>query len=93
MNDSVKPGDLIVNESALSKLKITEDNLGEKLTLGDETSPITGIVKDFNYASLKEKINGVIMYVADPSGVAENLGNKGALYIRLNATENVFEMV
>lgn len=93
LNDSVKPGDLIINESALGKLRITEDDLGEKLMLGGETSSITGIVKDFNYASLKEKINGVIMYVADPSGVAENLGNKGALYIRLNATENVFEMV
>jgi len=93
LNDSVKPGDLIINESALGKLRITEDNLGEKLMLGGETSSITGIVKDFNYASLKEKINGVIMYVTDPSGVAENIGNKGALYVRLNATQNVFEMV
>lgn len=93
LNDVVKPGDLIINESALSKLRITEDNLGEKLTLGGETSAITGIVNDFNYASLKEKINGVILYVADPSGVAENLGNKGALYIRLSTKENVFEMI
>jgi putative ABC transport system permease protein len=92
LNDSVTSGDLIINESALSKLRLTENNLGEKLMLGGETSSIIGIVKDFNYASLKEKINGVIMYVADPSAVAESFGNKGALYIRLNTGENVFEM-
>jgi len=30
------------------------------------------------------------MYVADPSGVTQNFGNKGALYISLNTKENVF---
>lgn len=93
LNDSVKSGDFVVNESALSKLRITENNLGEKLMVGGETASITGIVKDFNYASLKEKIEGVIMYVADPSGIAQSLGNKGALYIRLSTQENVPEMI
>lgn len=93
LNESVKQGDLIMNESALNKLRITEDNLGEDLVLGGETSSLTGIVKDFNYASLKEKIDGVIMCVADPSVAAESLGNKGALYIRLSTKENVSEMI
>ena len=91
--DSVKPGQVIINESALGKLKITEEDLGENLLLGVGTSMITGIVKDFNYASLKQKISGIVMYVADPSKVAENLGDKGSIYIRLSNGERVFAVV
>lgn len=89
LDDSVKPGGLIINESALDKLGIAEDDLGEKIALGNEALPITGIVEDFNYASLKERIDGVVMYVADPSGLARTPGNEGALYIRLSTMDNI----
>lgn len=93
LNESIKPGDVIINESALSKLRITEDDLGEELILAGESSTIAGVVKDFNFASLKEKIDGVIMYVADPSSVSGSFGNAGALYVKLGTKENVSEMI
>lgn len=91
--DSLKPGQVIINESALGELKITEDDFGENLLLGVKSSMITGIVKDFNYASLKQKISGIVMYVADPSKVAESLGDKGSIYIRLSNAERVIAVV
>src|SRR5690606_6267927 len=54
---------------------------------------ITGVVKDFNYASLKQELSGLVMYVADPSNVAENLGDKGSIYIRLSNVKDAFAVV
>ncbi len=93
LNDSVKPGGLIINESALGKLGITEEDLGEKIMLGNEAFAITGIVNDFNYASLKERIDGVAMYVAGASELTTTPGNKGALYIRLSTGDNVSKII
>lgn len=93
LNDSIRPGDLIINESALDKLRITGENIGEELMLGGETRAITGVVKDFNYASLKEKINGLVMYVADPLKVTESFGDRGALYLRLSTGQDLFQML
>jgi putative ABC transport system permease protein len=54
------------------------------IPLGTSAGPITGIVKDFNYTSLKEKISGVLFFVsdADRNGL---LGERGSLYIRLQS--------
>jgi len=74
-------------------LKITDEDLGQSLLLGNENSMITGVVKDFNYASLKQELSGLVMYVADPSNVAENLGDKGSIYIRLSNVKDAFAVV
>lgn len=82
-----KPG-FIVNEAALEKLKISKSDIGIKFN----EQPINGIVKNFAYGSLREKIDGMAMSVQ--SDTATSLTNYGyALYLRLDPKANLSEKV
>jgi len=91
-NDSIKTGDYVINEAALEKLKITQADLGAKLTLGNQSASINGIVKDFNYSSLHEKINGIVISVERDTSSSLSY-NGGSLYIRLNPKTSVSESI
>lgn len=88
--EGIRAGDVIVNQTGLEDLKITEHNMGAELVLGNTSSKIMGVVKDFNYTSLKQKISGVLFFVSESEKLAER-GNK-SLYIRLNSN-NLTETV
>ena len=82
--DSITTGGLIINEAALEKLKITKEDIGIKL-LG---SPITGIVKNFNYESLRQKVYGLVFTITSDTLTAP--AKEGvSLYIRLDSKTNV----
>lgn len=51
----------IINETA-AKLMGMKDPVGKKFTLWDRPGMIIGVIKDFHYASLHEKIGPVIVY-------------------------------
>ncbi|PZR37739.1 MAG: hypothetical protein DI538_11640 [Azospira oryzae] len=90
--DSIKVGDFIINETALEKLKIKESDLGVQLEMGNQISHITGIIKDFNYSSLQNPINGMVITIEQDT--ASNLGsNGGSLYIRLDPKSSIHESV
>lgn len=73
-----KPG-FIVNEAALEKLKISKSDVGIKFN----DQPINGIIKNFAYGSLREKIDGMVMSVK--ADTATSLTKYGfALYLRLD---------
>lgn len=83
----IKPGDCIINETAIEQLKIKSMPLGHTLTLGDDhtgliQSEISGVVGDFNYATLRAKIEPLVMLVdSDSTGV---LKHGGQIYVRLD---------
>lgn len=81
--EGIRAGDVVVNQTGLEDLKITEQNMGVDLRVGNISSKVTGVVKDFNYTSLKHKISGVLFFVSESEKLAEK-GNK-SLYIRLNS--------
>src|SRR5690606_38933080 len=88
--EGIRAGDVVVNQTGLDDLKITEQNMGVDLRVGNISSKVTGVVKDFNYTSLKHKISGVLFFVSESEKLAEK-GNK-SLYIRLNSN-NLTETV
>lgn len=82
-----KPG-FIVNEAALEKLKISKSDVGIKFN----EQPINGIVKNFAYGSLREKIDGMVMSVK--SDTATSMTNYGyALYLRLDPKTNLSKKI
>ncbi len=82
-----KPG-FIINEAALEKLKISKSDVGIKF---NEQS-INGIVKNFAYGSLREKIDGMVMSVK--SDTSSSLTNYGySLYLRLDPKANLPEKI
>lgn len=89
--EGVKPGNVIVNQTGLDELKIKEVDMGVTIDLGKQESKIMGVVKDFNFASLKQKIAGMLFIVAEPIELARSESSK-SMYIRLN-TDNLNETV
>ena len=61
-SDTVK--EFVVNETLLKKLNILhpEDALGKILTLNGHSSPVVGVVKDFNNVSLHQSISPIAIY-------------------------------
>lgn len=54
---------IIVNETGVEKLKIAEKPIGQNLQLAGERREIVGILKDFNFTSLQQKIDGMVLKV------------------------------
>lgn len=71
-------GVFLINETARTKLGWGPETVGKKIGFSDETMwPIVGVVKDFHYKSLKERIG--------PLAILLRLGHFSLLSIRLNA--------
>jgi putative ABC transport system permease protein len=82
-----KPG-FIVNEAALEKLKITKSDVGIKFN----DLPINGIVKNFAYGSLREKIDGMVMSVK--ADTATSLTRYGySIYLRLDPKADLVDKI
>lgn len=55
----------ILNETAVRQAGIT-DPIGKRFTLWNTKGTITGVVKDFNYASLKKPVEPTVFYYRPP---------------------------
>lgn len=85
-NFSGSPADsahFILNETALKEMAI-KNPIGKKFRLWDVTGTITGVVKDFHFASMRQKIQPAIFYFLPHA--------EGRIYIKTtghNASEAV----
>ena len=65
-DDAVDMQNVILNETAVRELKIHEPNIGQRFDLMGMKGNIIGIVKDFHFRSMHEKITPLIIYKQDP---------------------------
>lgn len=83
---------VVINETTQKKLGFAEP-LGQMLTRGDgEDFTIVGVVKDFNYASLKRVIEPMVLRRMDRDGRME-VDYYGGDYLSLKVTGNYAETV
>lgn len=75
-------GKLIINKAALDKLKLTNEDWHQSLQLGRDTAQIEGIVKNFNFETLRSKVNGLVISVESDTS-RDVAAQSGALYLRL----------
>jgi ABC-type antimicrobial peptide transport system permease subunit len=57
---------VILNETAVRELKIVEPYIGQRFDLLRMKGTVIGVIKDFHFRSLHEKITPLIMYQQDP---------------------------
>lgn len=68
--DAQQPTDrhnFILNETAIGELNIRKPVLGQRFIFHQDTGRIIGVVKDFHFASLHEKINPLVIFNNDRS--------------------------
>jgi putative ABC transport system permease protein len=70
----------IINETAKKELNLPANAIGQRLVLNQDTGKVIGVVKDYHYASLHDKIEPLFITLNKP-----NLNNPlwGIIFIRL----------
>jgi putative ABC transport system permease protein len=68
----------IVNESAVKKMGLKPPYVGQQISFHGNKGTIIGVLKDFHFQSLKEKIGPLILY--------NFRNNRNILYVRTTAT-------
>ena len=77
---------VLINETAAEKLDISSDPVNKKI---DGKYTVAGVLKDFNYASLEAKIEGLCVFVSNESDTtAKWIQRGGCIFIRLKAHTN-----
>jgi putative ABC transport system permease protein len=89
-------GNHIINETAAEAFGLGDNRLGYDLTMGDPESgivqgKIAGVVKDFNYQSLRTRIEPLIITIV--SDTVSRASSNGTLYIRLRQDSNLAEKI
>jgi ABC-type antimicrobial peptide transport system permease subunit len=69
----------IINETAAHAMGLKEPYAGQQISLHDKKGVIAGVVKDFNFQSLKEKISPFIFFTF--------WNNRNILYVRTTAAD------
>jgi predicted permease len=64
----------ILNETAVKRMNLKPPYIGQQISFHENKGTIIGVVKDFNFQSLKEKITPLIFFNYN--------GNKNILYVR-----------
>ncbi|MDQ2863510.1 MAG: FtsX-like permease family protein, partial [Bacteroidota bacterium] len=67
----------ILNETAVKQMGLQRPHVGQQITFHDIKGSVLGVVQDFNFKSLKEKITPLIFFT--------NWNNKNILYVRTTA--------
>ena len=77
----------VLNESAVEKLNLGPDPMHQKI---DNQFEVTGVLKDFNYASLQNKIEPLCVFIVKDSDTSALWSHQGgSLYARIHANSNI----
>ena len=86
-NDSA----VILNETALQKLGMGNDAVGRKM---DDELTVAGVVKDFNYTSLQNKIEALCLFVTnDNDSSSVWMKNGGCFFVKINPNVNISRFI
>lgn len=76
-------GQIILNEAALGKLQLSSTPLDQRLQIGGKNYTIAGVVKNFNYNSLHQKIDGLGLFIRQDSVTTAFSYQHGVLFARI----------
>ena len=77
----------ILNETAIEKLGLDDDPINKKM---DNELVVAGILKDFNYASLQNKIDALCLFVTQDTDTTSLWAkNGGCLFVSINPHVNI----
>jgi putative ABC transport system permease protein len=90
--DSLLPehkGQVIMNEEAVKKMRPGSRPIGQGIILGRDSMQVCGVVKDFNYRSLHEKIAPLCLSVVNESDSSWVADYGGCLYVKIGVHANI----
>jgi putative ABC transport system permease protein len=89
--DKKLSGKLYLNQLAVSSLGIIGNPVGQTLKLGDKTSEIGGVLKNFDYNGSMSKLEPMMLIISGDKFTENYAG--GVMYVKLNPKTDIKEKV
>jgi putative ABC transport system permease protein len=80
---------IIINQAAIAQLNLSPNPVGEVIHLGDDNLVIEGVVKNFNYTSLHNKIDALALFVEKDSAITWGANLNGCLFVKIAPHVNI----
>jgi len=80
---------IVLNETAVAALNLSDDAVGQRLKLGNDELTIAGVLKDFNYDQLKTKIGPLCVSVSGDTASRWGRELSGCMLAKIGAHANV----
>jgi putative ABC transport system permease protein len=89
---SILPGQqqIVINEAAIRKLQLPANPIGQRVHMGDNKYyTIGGVVKNFNYNSLHDAIDGLCLFILQDGINGADAIQHGVLFARIGKNVNL----
>ncbi len=80
---------ILINETAIEKLGLQGDPIGQKVGMGNQDYIVAGILKDFNFQSLQDKVGLLCLFVGKDTASGWGTTVNGCLFAKIRAHVNV----
>jgi putative ABC transport system permease protein len=81
---------IVINESAVNKLHLPLDAVGQTIRMGDGRAyTVAGVIKNFNYNSLHDKIDGLCLFIHQDGFLQNNQMDHGVLFVKIAKGVNI----
>lgn len=86
---SDQPKAVVLNETAVKYLKLGDAPVGKFVPFGPDNRQVIGVVKDFNFRSLRSEITPLALFVEKENSTAWGVSNPGCLFIKLGPNQSI----
>ncbi|HVU55164.1 MAG TPA: ABC transporter permease [Puia sp.] len=81
---------IVLNETAVDKLHLPADPMGHTVRVGnDAVYTVAGVIRNFNYSSLHDKINGLCLFLHQDSLMMNDDMQHGVLIVKIAKGTNI----
>jgi putative ABC transport system permease protein len=84
---------IVVNETAAGKLNLPQDPVGQPVQMGTEKYIVAGVLKDFNFGSLQEKIGPLCLFIGKDTASAWGNRVAGCLFLKIKPHTNILSLI
>jgi putative ABC transport system permease protein len=84
-----RKGQVVINEETVSKLNLPANPIGEQIVLGRDSLRISGVLKNFNFTSLRSKVEPLCLIVLNDADSAWYADNGDCLFAKINPHTNI----
>lgn len=88
----LKQNIVVINEAAAEKLNLGDKPVNESVKLGDNQYEVAGVLKNFNYLSLHNKVNALSLLITHDTASIWKRGG-GCLFVKLKPNTNIASAV
>jgi putative ABC transport system permease protein len=84
---------VVINETAINTLNLPPDPIGQRIQLGNQQYAVAGVLKDFNFSSLQNKIEALCLFVGKDTASGWGTKKAGCLFAKMNPRTNTPSIV